>query len=114
MSASVNVAETAVPIGAAGTSQQVRNVVGSVMINGVLTPVLMQVVLLSDQNANILDMNLARRLDVMNQLLVDIRKEMMISNELMAISLGQPATNPITIDLDKEYRLDSSYDYPNT
>ena len=112
MPVSVNVTETAVPIGAAGTSQQVRNVNATVLINGVPTPVIMQVVLMADAQGNLLDLNITKRQDIELQLLADIRKELMILNDLFVLHLVAVAPlNPV-IDLDKEYRRDPSYDYP--
>ena len=111
MSVSVQVSESAVPIGAAGTSQQVRNLIATVLINGVATPVMMQVISMSDQNGNLLDMGITRRQDIELQILADLRREVMIQNELMTQLLSVLAPNTPTIDLNKEYRSDPSYDY---
>ena len=101
----------AVPIGAAGTSQQVNNLVATVLVNGVATQVLMQVVSLSDTQGNILDMNITKRQDVELQLLADIRRELTILNDLFVLHLAAVAPLNPPIDLDKEYRRDPSYDY---
>ena len=111
MAVSVNVSESPVAIGPIGTSQQVRNLTATVLVNGVLTNVLMQVVGLSDQNGNLIDMNITKRQDIELQLLVDIRRELLIQNEMIAQMLsGAPLFVP-PIDLDKEYRRDPAFDY---
>ena len=105
--------EVGVPIGPVGTTQQVRNITANVLINGVLTPVLMQVVGLADPNTgNLLDMNIAKRLDQCCLIFQDIRKELLIQNEMLAMMLAQtPPVSPV-IDLDKEYRNNPQYDFP--
>ena len=116
MSANVNKVESAVPIGAAGTSQQVRNIQATVLINGVPTPVLMQVVSISDQYGNPLSYDEQTLYPIHIQLLADIRRELMIQNDLIAIELAnmpllsQDTASAARIDLDKEYRSDPSYD----
>jgi len=116
MPVSVNKIESAVPIGAAGTNQQVRNIQATILINGVQTPVLMQVVSLADQYGNPVIYDESATRSVQGQLLADIRRELMIQNELLAIQLANtpllasgvaPAAR---IDLDAEYRSDRSYD----
>ena len=109
--------ETAIPVGVS-TDKQVRNLVVTAVINGVPTPVMMQVVSIADSQGNILDLGITKKQDVNLQLLGDIRKEMMIQNELLVQLLtttqvpgGSGAFTP-TIDLEKEYRQDRSYDFP--
>ena len=113
MSASVNVTENAVPVGTAGTNQQVRNLNATVLINGVATPVIMQVVVLADANGNIVDMNLAKRLDGIYALLKDMRMEMMILNEIQTQWFSATFPNRPEIQIDEEYRSDPMYDIPN-
>ena len=116
MPVNVNKVESAVPIGAAGTSQQVRNIQATVLINGVATPVLMQVVSISDQYGNPVSYDEQTLYPIHLQLLADIRRELMIQNEMVAIQLanmpllqqGVPAA--AVIDLNAEYRSDPSYD----
>ena len=112
MPVSVNVSETAVPVGAAGTAQQVRNIIATVLINGVATPVMMQVVALADQNGAVIDMALGARLDAHTALLMDIRRESMIQTCLLAQLLN--ATNPLLpqIDVNSEYRANSDFNLP--
>ena len=104
--------ETAVPVGASGTNQQVRNLIATVLINGVATQVMMQVVSLADQNGNLLDMNLGARMDSQLQLLADIRRELLIQSDLMAQMLSNAAPFPPPPDLEKEYRQDPYYSNP--
>ena len=105
--------EAAVPVGASGTNQQVRNLIATVLLNGVATQVMMQVVSLADQNGNLIDMNLATRLDVHSQLLADIRTELRIQTEFLTqiFSSNTVPPNPLP-DLDKEYRADPYYSNP--
>jgi hypothetical protein len=116
MPVNVNKIESAVPIGAAGTSQQVRNIQATVLINGVPTPVLMQVVALADQYGNPVSYDEQMLYPLHIQLLADIRRELMIQNDLIAIELANmpllaPGVAPAAVvDLDKEYRADGSYD----
>ena len=117
MPVSVQKIESAVPIGAAGTNQQVRNIQATVTINGVPTPVLMQVVAIADQYGNPVGYDEAVGRAVQGQLLADIRRELMIQNELLAMWIANtPAliqgVTPIvpSIDVDKEYRSDPVYD----
>ena len=112
MAVSVNTVETGVPIGPIGTTQQVRNVTATVLINGVATPVLMQVVSLADQNGNLIDINSTKRQDVELQLLVEIRRELMIQNELLSQWMAMTFPNVPGVSLDQEYRRDPVYDYP--
>lgn len=102
-------AEQGVSIGSASTSGQVRNVIASVMINGVAQNVLMQVVAISDQNGNLLDMNLAKRLDSVIALLADIRRESIINNEIWATFMGAQFPNQPVPRIDEEYRKDPAY-----
>ena len=100
--------ETAVPLGTQTGGQQVRNLLVTTLINGVPTPVLMQVIAIADISGNLLDLGLASRSDLHNQLLVEMRRELMIQNELLVQGLG------LSIDLDREYRNDRIYDVPTT
>lgn len=116
MPVNVNKIEAAVPIGAAGTTQQVRNIQATITINGVATPVLMQVVAIADQGGNPVSYDESILYPMHIQLLADIRRELMIQNELFLMQLANiPALSPgtpgiPTVDLDKEYRSDPSYD----
>jgi hypothetical protein len=116
MPVSVNKVESAVPIGAAGTSQQVRNIQVTTLINGVPTTVLMQVIALADQYGNPVSYDEGTLYPLHIQLLADIRRELMISNELWQIELSNlpmlPQGTPAAaqIDLDREYRSDPAYD----
>ena len=116
MPVSVNKIESAVPIGAAGTTQQVRNINATVLINGVPTPVLMQVISIADQYGNPVSYDEQVLYPLHIQLLTDLRREWMIQNELIAILLANtPALAPgavaaANIDLDAEYRFDRSFD----
>jgi len=101
--------EKGVAIGSASTSGQVRNVIATVMINGVATDVLMQVVALADQTGNLLDMNLAERLDSIISLLADIRRESLINNELWSQFVGMQFPNVPAPRLEDEYRKDPAY-----
>ena len=117
MPVNINKVESAVPIGPSGTTQQVRNIQVTAIINGVPTPVLMQVVSIADQFGNPISYDESILYPLHIQLLADIRRELMIQNELTAIWLANtPALPPGAapalpqIDLDKEYRSDPSYD----
>ena len=116
MPVSVNKIEAAVPIGAAGTSQQVRNIQATILINGVATPVLMQVVSIADQYGNPVSYDEQALYPLHIQLLADLRREWMILNELITILLantpllGPGVTPAAVIDIDKEYRSDGCYD----
>ena len=116
MAVNINKVESAVPIGPSGTTQQVRNIQATVLINGVATPVLMQVVSVADQNGNPISYDEQTLYPLHIQLLADIRRELMIANELWAIELANlPAlpsnqTAAAVIDVDREYRADQSYD----
>ena len=112
MGANVNVAENAVPIGAAGTNQQVRNLTTNVLVGGVLTPVLMQVVASADRNGNILDSDLAKLLSAQYELLGQVLRELRIQNELTAQWFALSFPNLPPIQLDAEYRNDPAYATP--
>ena len=120
MPVSVNKIESAVPIGAAGTSQQVRNIQATVLINGIATPVLMQVVSISDQYGNQVSYDEQTLYPIHLQLLADIRRELMLQNELIAIELANMpllpagAASAAVVDLDREYRSDPSYNVANS
>ena len=120
MPVNTNKVESAVPIGAAGTTQQVRNIQATVQINGVATPVLMQVVSVADQYGNPISYDEQTLYTLHIQLLADIRRELMIQNDLTAIWLANTPLLPTGVapallaDLDKEYRADKSYDLANS
>jgi hypothetical protein len=121
MPVNVNKIESAVPIGPAGTTQQVRNIQATVLINGVPTPVLMQVVSISDQFGNPVSYDEQTLYPLHIQLLADMRRETMILNELVSMLLAntpaiQPGVAPAVpqIDLDREYRSDPSYNLSNS
>lgn len=103
------VTEQGVSVGSAATSGQVRNVIATVMIGGVATPVLMQVVALADQNGNLLDMGLAQRLDDVIELLADIRRESMINNEIWSQFMGLQFPSVPAPRIDDEYRKDPAF-----
>jgi hypothetical protein len=103
--------ETAVTINAIQATQQIRNLaVITRNADGSLSSKLEQVVAIADENGILLDLSLAPRLDIHMQLLTDIRKELMIQNELLVSLLG----NGTPINLDKEYRDSRDYLNPYT
>lgn len=104
-------AESSVPISGVGTVQLVRNLLVTTQnTDGTLSAKLEQVVAIADSNGNLIDLNLAPIENVQTQLMVDIRKELMIQNELLVLLL----TSGAPIDLEKEYRNDKIYQNPYT
>ena len=105
--------ETAVPVGNAGSDQQVRNLIATVLVGGKAQTVMMQVVSLADQNGNLLDMDLARRMDSQLQLLSDMRTEMRIQTDLLSQIFASNSVPPNPLpDIDREYRADPYYSQP--
>ena len=111
--------EAVVPVGTAD-NKQIRNVVTQTQVGGAApAPALQQVITLADANGNLLDLALSTREDVMVGLLAEIKRELMIQNELLATWMTATAA-PVPgslylppIDLDKEYRTAREYDTPN-
>ena len=97
-------AETTVPLGTSTGGQAIRNLLVKTYVNGVATDVLMQVVSISDQQGNLLDLP---RESLLINLLSDIRRELMIANDLAAERFAR--TFDINLDVDKEYRDDPAY-----
>ena len=97
-------AESSVPLGTSTGGQAVRNLLVTTLINGVATPVLMQVIAISDQQGNMLDLP---RESPLLQVLADIRRELMITNDLYAEEFSR--TFDINIDIEKDYRGDKLY-----
>lgn len=103
------VTEQGVAIGSASAGGQVRNITATVMVGGVATTVLMQIVAMADQSGNLLDMNIAARLDTVIALLADIRRESTINNELWSQHMGLQFPNQPAPRLDEEYRRDPAF-----
>ena len=110
MAANVNVAESAVAVGAAGTNQQVRNLITNVLVNGVLTPVIMQVTVAADRNGNLLDMDIGRKLDAIYNLLGLLYREARIANELAANRQQLSFPTVPAPRVEEEYRNGGSLD----
>ena len=93
--------ESSVALGTAVGGQQVRNLLVTTLINNIPTQVLMQVIALADQEGNLLKL---APWDAPLEILMDIRREMMINNELLVLGLN------LTVDIEKEYRQDKAFD----
>ena len=93
--------ESAVALGTTVGGQQVRNLLVTTLINNIPTQVLMQVIALADQDGNLLKVSSR---DAQLDVLMDIRREMIINNELLVLGLN------LTVDIEKEYRQDKAFD----
>ena len=97
-------AESSVSLGQPTGAPLVRNLLVTTMINGVPTQVMMQVVSIADQQGALIDLP---RENPLLQVLLDIRRELMIANELTADDLAR--THDLSVNIEKEYRHDPAY-----
>lgn len=95
--------EAPISLGTTVGGPTVRNLMITALVNGVLTPVLMQVVSMANADGTLIDMSLGPRIDVMTVALQELLREQLITNDLLAQGLN------ISVDLEKEYRADRRY-----
>lgn len=93
--------ESAVAITGAGAAQSVRNLaVTTRNADGTLTTKIQQVVSVADSDGSLLDVSVVSVLKDIFLILRDIRREILIQNEILVNGLN------LKVDLDKEYRRD--------
>jgi hypothetical protein len=95
--------EAPVTISATQGSAQVRELVVTLLVNNVPTPVVMQVVSLANADGTLLDMNLLVTQRQIIDLLSEVLRETKIQNELLVQGFN------VNIDLEAEYRADPMF-----
>ena len=96
-------AESSVAISGIEPTSRIRNLLVTTLVNNVPTPVLMQVVSIANESGKLIDLDSGSRLDTLIAISLDVRRELLIQNELLIQGLG------LDIDLEKEYRNDPEY-----